>query len=371
MITNTLFRKYQQVLNKKRMDVGGTFSANTNQTGIGAASAISGDVPYAMIGNTAAGLLDDVSVKNAYGYNAHSGDTIGGDALKGAGYGAAVGSVIPGVGTLLGAGIGATIGAGYGIIDAKNIKAKSNNAENNQMLQQRLQSKAMSNAVEDPGTRLGYEGASYFADGGYLKNGGGIHIKPSHKGMFTRYKERTGKTTAEALHSKDKHVRQMANFARNASHWHHKANGGAIAGEAPGGEGAFGSYLPLASLKSEDGSNPNLERNPLSEMMMQNGDAKMLSSNNTVIQGPSHADGGVDIPELGTQVEGGETTKDNFVYSKQLGFARLHLPIARAIGKIEKKPQTPDRVNALKRLRGREDELANQQETLKAKMGIQ
>lgn len=60
--------------------------------------------------------------------------------------------------------------------------------------------------------------------------GGGIHIKPSHEGRFTEYKKRTGKTTEEALHSPDPHVRQMANFARNASHWKH-AEGGAAGGD--------------------------------------------------------------------------------------------------------------------------------------------
>ena len=55
--------------------------------------------------------------------------------------------------------------------------------------------------------------------------GGGIHIKPSHEGRFTEYKKRTGKTTEEALHSPDPHVRQMANFARNASHWKHQEGG--------------------------------------------------------------------------------------------------------------------------------------------------
>jgi hypothetical protein len=54
---------------------------------------------------------------------------------------------------------------------------------------------------------------------------GGIHIKPSHKGRFTEYKERTGKTTEEALHSPDPHVRQMANFARNAAKWKHQEGG--------------------------------------------------------------------------------------------------------------------------------------------------
>jgi hypothetical protein len=54
---------------------------------------------------------------------------------------------------------------------------------------------------------------------------GGIHIKPSHRGMFTAYKQRTGKTTEEALHSPDPHVRQMANFAKNSAKWHHEYGG--------------------------------------------------------------------------------------------------------------------------------------------------
>ena len=57
--------------------------------------------------------------------------------------------------------------------------------------------------------------------------GGNIHIKPENKGKFTAYKQRTGKTTEEALHSENPHVRQMANFARNAAKWHH-ANGGLL-----------------------------------------------------------------------------------------------------------------------------------------------
>ncbi len=58
---------------------------------------------------------------------------------------------------------------------------------------------------------------------------GGIHIKPENRGKFTAYKKRTGKTTEEALHSSDPHVRQMANFAKNAKHWAKKEFGGEVA----------------------------------------------------------------------------------------------------------------------------------------------
>lgn len=58
---------------------------------------------------------------------------------------------------------------------------------------------------------------------------GGIHIKKENRGKFTAYKKRTGKTTEEALHSSDPHVRKMANFAKNAAKWHHE-DGGEIYG---------------------------------------------------------------------------------------------------------------------------------------------
>ncbi len=41
-------------------------------------------------------------------------------------------------------------------------------------------------------------------------------IKPSHRGRFTAFKKRTGESTSEALHSKNKHVRAMAMFAKMA-----------------------------------------------------------------------------------------------------------------------------------------------------------
>lgn len=76
--------------------------------------------------------------------------------------------------------------------------------------------------------RYGTGGMSY-QEGGMaeeMKDGGSIKIKPENKGKFTAYKKRTGKTTEEALHSSDPHVRQMANFARNSKSWSKKEYGG-------------------------------------------------------------------------------------------------------------------------------------------------
>jgi hypothetical protein len=94
----------------------------------------------------------------------------------------------------------------------------------------------------------------------------------------------------------------------------------------------------------------------------QGGTAKPLSSTATEIQGPSHTDGGVKFPDAGAELEGGETTDGSYVFSKQLGFAQVHKPIARAIGKIEGKVMSPERINSLKLLREKENQLKTSQE---------
>jgi hypothetical protein len=104
----------------------------------------------------------------------------------------------------------------------------------------------------------------------------------------------------------------------------------------------------------------------LSRVHAQGGTLAPLSSRHTEVQGPSHAQGGVALPAYNAEVEGGETTSGTMVFSKDLGFAQLHKPIAKAMGKIETKPATPERMNALKRLHAREQELFQLQEQLKS-----
>ncbi len=79
-----------------------------------------------------------------------------------------------------------------------------------------------------PGFQIPYSDTSHaYGDGTQAIAKSGIHIKPENKGKFTAYKKRTGKTTAEALKSKDPKVRKMANFARNAAKWK-KEDGGEL-----------------------------------------------------------------------------------------------------------------------------------------------
>lgn len=106
---------------------------------------------------------------------------------------------------------------------------------------------------------------------------------------------------------------------------------------------------------------------------VQGGDLKELSNDNEQIEGASHAQGGVKLsPEV--EVEGGETLntsgKEPFVFSEKLGFAQLHKPIARAIGKLEKKVSNNTTNNTIKLLKQKEEALKQQQEQFKQQLGL-
>lgn len=94
------------------------------------------------------------------------------------------------------------------------------------------------------------------------------------------------------------------------------------------------------------------------------------SEGRAVVEGPSHAEGGVKIPEAGVELEGGETLDGNFVFSKKLGFADKHKKIMKAISKTEK-DDTPLSAYTRRQLDKKEDMLKIQQEELKQDLGIE
>lgn len=112
-----------------------------------------------------------------------------------------------------------------------------------------------------------------------------------------------------------------------------------------------------------------LSRNYLSRTQANGGSLSPMSSDAVSINGPSHEQGGVQLPDNNAEVEGGETMQGNFVFSDRLGFADEHKRLARAIGTIEeKKVMTPERVDALTRMKDREQKLALSQEYMKHTM---
>jgi len=94
-----------------------------------------------------------------------------------------------------------------------------------------------------------------------------------------------------------------------------------------------------------------------------------LSSNTAEVKGPSHENGGVQITPR-VEVEGGETLSNNYVFSEELGFAQKHKPIAKQIGKLEKRPQDKITQSTIDRLKQREESLKVEQENVKDILGL-
>lgn len=101
------------------------------------------------------------------------------------------------------------------------------------------------------------------------------------------------------------------------------------------------------------------------------GSLNPMSSDSAEVQGPSHGQGGVDLPQYNSELEGGETIQDDYVFSERLGFAQIHKKLATAIGKIEQKPATPDRINALKAMNNRVEQLKQAQEQIREQLNLQ
>jgi hypothetical protein len=102
-----------------------------------------------------------------------------------------------------------------------------------------------------------------------------------------------------------------------------------------------------------------------------NPNVSQTSSSTTEIHGKSHENGGVPLKNMNAEVEAGETTAGDYVFSKRLGFAAVHKPIAKAKGLIEGKPATKERLNSLKLLQEKENKLSLAQEYIKNTLNLQ
>ena len=95
---------------------------------------------------------------------------------------------------------------------------------------------------------------------------------------------------------------------------------------------------------------------------------EQIADGSFAVNGPSHEQGGVAVGP--NTLEGGETISNGYVFSKELGFAKAHKPIAKAIGRLEEKSPSPLRNKTLKSLKDREIELAKAQEMVKLNLGV-
>lgn len=101
-------------------------------------------------------------------------------------------------------------------------------------------------------------------------------------------------------------------------------------------------------------------------LQVHGGKFKSLNSMAVKVEGNSHEDGGVAVPGQAAEVEGGETISGDYVFSDRLGFAKSHETLMRPLGKIEAKAPTRERVNSIKDILRRENELKQKQELVKS-----
>lgn len=172
-----------------------------------------------------------------------------------------------------------------------------------------------------------------------------------------------GKMKQEAMRRLNTNARNQQIADMNRSNAMITTNPELVTGWKNSGYYALGGDMNPRSVT--DNPDQEMKKAPLSEMYIVGGKAKSLSSSNTIMEGKDHGEGGIHLPALKTEVEDGETTNGTYVFSKKLGFAGQHKPIAKAKGIIEKKPMTAERVNTMKRLANRENELMQQQELVK------
>lgn len=215
----------------------------------------------------------------------------------------------------------------------------------------------------DPGNQYGTQStATTLLKGAASGASLGTSIAP---GIGTAVGAGAGLLTGYLTDKKNKQISQQAGFHRQLIQDQMARNrSSAIIGNNP----ALVSGQPGEQFYASGGF---LKNRYYDSVKASGGTLNALSSDSAEVEGPSHEQGGVDLPQYNSELEGGETIQDDYVFSKRLGFADRHKKLARAVGKIEQKPATPDRVNALKALNEQIEQLQQKQEQVRQQYNLQ
>lgn len=344
----------------------------------------------------AGGLVDTVAPADAWGVRSN-GSALGSGALKGAAAGAMFGPE----GALIGAGIGAVTGllGNKKAQKAKNLEIKSENEQEDQIRQQRSANMIAAN----PNLKYGNLQASYYEIGGTMKGTGPTPPRTKRPLPAVMPKQRVmpsiamapGKQMNSSMAAGGKIVPPQYNLMKmnrpyknypfskmtdgghtfltsDPSYSHPELVMGANGGQKmPKGKLAKAMAMKQAQMPVQI-QGPGQVQAPVPGMISKANGGKVvpLSSQDAKVEGPSHAEGGVKIPQAGVELEGDETVNNGFVFSKKLGFAQEHEKIAKAQGKVEKKPATIVNQNTLKALDRQTQLLKVAQEATKKRMGL-
>ena len=345
---------------------GGAFKANAGLTG-GTEAAAAITTP----------IVDMIDNGNSYGRQ--TGLASG---LKMGSQFAAAGAALGPVGAIA----GGVLGLGAGLIGSIGAKKKENAMDRASADIASRESLAKGNAriAADPSLMYGDQNNQMFALGGSLKEDPKLKATAdslAYKNMKLKTPIKTsafGPNWDGLVEKKDLTIGMWGNPLQGntprliptpvipTAHTDHKGN---LSGQKYQGSPATTKLIEERERQLRARSKRFENGGPLQQGLEKNNQLEPLNHQAVEVQGPSHEQGGVQIP--GAEVEGGETISKGFVFSEELGFSKLHKPIAKAIGKIEAKPLTAMRKRTLKALEKNEQELAIAQETFKSQLGIQ
>lgn len=365
----TLARKYRY----KKYGIGGSVDSATETDAERAKR-------NAQIGEGAAAvgaLADSMGPADQYGKKSAASNILG-NAGKFASMGASFGGP-------WGAAAGAVIGAGVGLIANKKQKEIADRLRGQEMVNQIQQNQNMAAArvASDPSIVKGNLASGYYAAGGDLNGPGSAPMTtnqlattfPTERRIVSRvpfstsidnngfrmYADTYGDGRKDYTYINDKTGETQARAWRydNANKPVIGTTGNMQTVKLAVGGNLTDRYLaaggPMSNIANED---------------VTGGTSTPLSSTAAEFNGPSHEDGGIQVPNMGAEVEGKETTDGHYVFSDRLGFAKLHKPLAKAIGKIEMKAISPERINSLKLMREKENQLKLSQEYTKHMLGL-
>lgn len=255
------------------------------------------------------------------------------------------------LGLQLGGPLGAGIGAGAGILTGATLglMEQSKERKTQKLLEDQLAKERVATDTMRFNNLNDFESPYYMMYGGDIPqyDKGGIYIKPSKRGTFTKAAKEHGKSVqafaSQVLANKENYSPAMvkkANFARNSSTWRHE----------------MGGVQPNANIEGEEVlQTPNYS----SPMYMDGGYLNNLSSNGYEAIGNSHSEGGIDtkLPP-GTRIFSAKLKGSN-----GKSFADSAKKLEKAKGNAEKQGQVGK--NTAKRISKQLDNLFMEQESMK------
>lgn len=316
------------------------------------------------------------------------GSAIAGGALSGAAQGASMGSMGGPIATAIGAGVGGIYGGIKAYQGNEEAKARQEEFESQQRQlsikeSQNKWQQTLASGFKPQGNEYATKYAKY---GGLMKMGEGGKVNKLEGNLISKIllQRNKDKEFIDRAYYPEKYPDKVRNNPDGSKSTHLMEWGEDEKGQA------F-MYPSIFNEKNESLKVPNQYADYISSEgykketgmseYKNGGNVQQLSKNIVEFKGNSHEMGGIKEPVVngrvleGAEVEGGETMQGNFIFSEELGFAQRHKPLAKMLGKLEKKTQSNpnDKINnsTIARVNSQINSLKKEQEETKEVLGIE